>query len=210
MEKMWPYETDTRIPFYIRGPRIAPGTVSHALAANLDIAPTLLDLAGITVPKNYDGRSLRPLLFPSSSSSNAASWRTRTVISFAEGYDQYWGGPGGTTLSNGTAHDPQAEFSPPTYANNGKRYIFDSPQNQWRMLRVANASHNVSFVQWDPTFRFEAGGVVFESLFDVGSNTWEQTNLWPTLDTAAQGAWRGELDEIFACRGHHGLPSDCP
>ena len=25
MEKMWPYETDCRIPFYMRGPGIAPG-----------------------------------------------------------------------------------------------------------------------------------------------------------------------------------------
>lgn len=55
---MWPYETDVRIPFYIRGPGIAPGTVRTEMAMNIDIAPTLLDAAGITVPPTCDGKSL--------------------------------------------------------------------------------------------------------------------------------------------------------
>ena len=113
-------------------------------------------------------------------------------------------------MSNGTVVNPQAEFSPPTYADDGRRYIFNHPENQWRMLRVANASHNVSFVQWDPSFRFQQSSIAFEALFDVGASTWQQDNLWTTLGAAAQNAWRGELDDIFACRGHHGLPSDCP
>ena len=33
-----------------------------ALVANIDVAPTLLDLAGMAVPERMQGRSLRPLL----------------------------------------------------------------------------------------------------------------------------------------------------
>mgnify|MGYP002261415993 CR=1 FL=1 len=47
LEKMWPYETDTRIPFWIRGPGIAPGTELDVLGVNMDIAPTLLQVRSL-------------------------------------------------------------------------------------------------------------------------------------------------------------------
>lgn len=87
MEKMWPYEHDVRIPFWIRGPGIAPGTVLDVMGVNSDIAPTVLDLAGAAVPPIMDGRSLAPLLF----GGDATAWRTRTICSFAEGQSQNWG-----------------------------------------------------------------------------------------------------------------------
>ena len=147
MEKMWPYETDIRIPFYMRGPGIAPGTVLSDMGMNLDIPATLLDLAGIAVPAKYDGQSLAPMVIGSEADKDAArsSWRTRTVISFAEGAFQSWGG---TDFSPGLAPDaanpPQATIHPPQKADNGVDYTFDNPQNQWRMLRVVNSTHDIA------------------------------------------------------------------
>jgi arylsulfatase A-like enzyme len=45
--------------------RIKPGTKHKSIIANIDIAPTLFDLCGITPPDDYkmDGRSFRPVLF---------------------------------------------------------------------------------------------------------------------------------------------------
>ena len=65
------------------------------MGVNIDIAPTLLDLVGIRKPHQMDGHSLLPLIMgdASSKASAAAGWRTRTVIAFAEGEFQYWGGP---------------------------------------------------------------------------------------------------------------------
>lgn len=40
-EKMMPYETDVRVPFFARGPRIQAGTRISEMIANIDIAPTL-------------------------------------------------------------------------------------------------------------------------------------------------------------------------
>ena len=88
MEKMWPYETDIHIPFYITGPGILPGQVIDVMGVNVDIAPTLLDLAGVSKPNQMDGHSLLPLIMGNDTSSKAAaaaSWRTRAVIAFAEG-----------------------------------------------------------------------------------------------------------------------------
>ncbi|MBI4876077.1 MAG: sulfatase [Acidobacteria bacterium] len=57
------YEPSIRVPMWIHCPRLAPpGSTVSEMALNLDIAPTILDAAGVAVPKNMQGRSLLPLL----------------------------------------------------------------------------------------------------------------------------------------------------
>jgi N-acetylglucosamine-6-sulfatase len=58
--KMLPYEPSTRVPLLIRGPGIPARRVSRELVANIDLAPTVLQLAGATAGKPVDGRSLLP------------------------------------------------------------------------------------------------------------------------------------------------------
>ncbi|MGD9737656.1 MAG: sulfatase [Solirubrobacterales bacterium] len=60
--KFLAYEPATHMPFLIRGPGIEPGSQTGELAANIDIAPTLLDLANVEPTKSVDGRSLVPFL----------------------------------------------------------------------------------------------------------------------------------------------------
>ncbi|MBK6769996.1 MAG: sulfatase-like hydrolase/transferase [Ardenticatenales bacterium] len=61
--KQTAYEEDIHVPFYIRGPGIAAGTVvDDVLAGNVDIAPTLAELGGAAVPDFVDGRSFAPYL----------------------------------------------------------------------------------------------------------------------------------------------------
>jgi N-acetylglucosamine-6-sulfatase len=64
VDKRWPYEPSIRVPFLLRHPasRHRPGTSVDGLVANVDVAPTLLDLAGLAVPERMQGKSLRPLL----------------------------------------------------------------------------------------------------------------------------------------------------
>jgi N-acetylglucosamine-6-sulfatase len=58
--KFLAYEPSTHLPFLIRGPGIRPETQTGELAANVDIAPTILELAHATADKSVDGRSLYP------------------------------------------------------------------------------------------------------------------------------------------------------
>jgi N-acetylglucosamine-6-sulfatase len=60
--KFLAYEAATHLPFLIRGPHIRAGTESDELAANIDVAPTILELAGVEPDKSVDGRSLTPFL----------------------------------------------------------------------------------------------------------------------------------------------------
>jgi len=67
------HEDSLRVPLLIFDPRTKkPGLTPDAMALNVDIAPTLLDLAGLPVPEGMQGRSLAPLL----QGKTPADWRT--------------------------------------------------------------------------------------------------------------------------------------
>lgn len=52
------YDSGIRTPFIVRWPgRVGPGTVSRSLVSSVDIAPTILELAGIEIPAGMDGVS---------------------------------------------------------------------------------------------------------------------------------------------------------
>lgn len=69
------YEGAARMPFFASWPgKINPGTRNESLCANIDIAATLIDIAGGIPPEDMqtDGRSLMPLLLGNSEPDN---WR---------------------------------------------------------------------------------------------------------------------------------------
>jgi arylsulfatase A-like enzyme len=71
--KLLAYEESIRVPLVVCDPRLPEavrGTIREELALNIDVAPTLLDLAGLPPGSGADGHSLRPLLEGSSS-----AWR---------------------------------------------------------------------------------------------------------------------------------------
>jgi N-acetylglucosamine-6-sulfatase len=55
------FQTDVKVPFFIRGPGITPGSTYDDLTGNIDIAPTIADIAGAPTPE-VDGLSLLPRL----------------------------------------------------------------------------------------------------------------------------------------------------
>ncbi len=62
-DKRWMYEESIRTPLLVRSPGVArPGSVCKLMAANLDFAETFLDVAGVSIPADMQGRSLVPLL----------------------------------------------------------------------------------------------------------------------------------------------------
>ena len=58
--KMLPYDPSTRVPLLIRGPGIPEGSASRELVANVDLAPTLAQIAQAVPGVTVDGRSLLP------------------------------------------------------------------------------------------------------------------------------------------------------
>ena len=63
VERRLPYEESIRTPLLVRYPPVVkPGTRIDHLGATVDLAPTILQLAGATIGDHIQGRSLVPLL----------------------------------------------------------------------------------------------------------------------------------------------------
>ena len=72
------YEESIRVPLIVVDPRADAarhGAVVDSMVLNVDIAPTLLELAGLETPAGYDGRSLVPLL-----RGERPAWRTDFLV----------------------------------------------------------------------------------------------------------------------------------
>ncbi len=83
-DKRWPFEQSLTTPLLVRWPGVAkPGTTCAAMASTLDLAPTILEAAGVAPPAGLHGKSLTPLL----KGGTPAGWRT----SF---YTHYYENPG--------------------------------------------------------------------------------------------------------------------
>jgi arylsulfatase A-like enzyme len=69
------------MPLIVRWPGVtAPGAVDGHLVQNLDYAPTFLEAAGVTVPRDMQGRSLVPLLRGEA----PADWRSSIYYHYYE------------------------------------------------------------------------------------------------------------------------------
>ncbi|MBP0902967.1 sulfatase [Mariniflexile gromovii] len=79
-DKRFMYEESFRTPILVKYPKeIKPRTVIDELVQNLDFAPTLLDYAGIEIPKDVQGESFRKLVNGTSS-----EWRDAIYYTFYE------------------------------------------------------------------------------------------------------------------------------
>jgi len=79
VERRLAYEEGIRIPLLVRYPSlIKPGRLIDEMALSIDLAPTVLELAGLKRPAAMDGRSLVPLL----RGDHPADWRTSFLIEY--------------------------------------------------------------------------------------------------------------------------------
>ncbi|MGH7665131.1 MAG: sulfatase family protein [Gemmatimonadaceae bacterium] len=80
IDKRHAYEESIRVPMLAWAPGvIEPGSKIEGMVRNIDIAPTMLDLAGAQAPWKMDGRSVLPLL-----RGDSAAWSTELL------YEYYW------------------------------------------------------------------------------------------------------------------------
>ncbi|CAI8314404.1 MAG: Arylsulfatase [Opitutia bacterium UBA7350] len=78
-DKRAPYEESIRIPLMIRYPDAqSAASVVGNIALNLDLAPTILDIAGVDIPESMQGKSLLPLI----SGQTPANWRDSFLFSY--------------------------------------------------------------------------------------------------------------------------------
>lgn len=82
-DKRWMYEESLQMPCLISFPKaIKKGQLPKELALNVDIAPTLLDFAGIEIPSDMQGVSMKGLLTGDDNVKN--NWRKSAYYQYFE------------------------------------------------------------------------------------------------------------------------------
>ncbi|HJP66442.1 MAG TPA: sulfatase, partial [Actinomycetota bacterium] len=109
-QKIWPYEEAIRVPLVIRAPWIPAPQFNSDLVLNIDIAPTLAELAGVKAD-HPDGRSLMPFL-----RGDHPPWRQSFLEEFLGPNQLNIGGPPGFN------------------AIRTKRYLYVEYRTGWREL----------------------------------------------------------------------------
>lgn len=108
IDKRTAYEESMRVPMLARCPELfSGGRTVKEIAANIDIMPTVLDVAGVAAPAGLDGASMIPML----QGKPPANWRTELL------YEYYW-----------ERNYPQ---TPTIHALRGDRYKFIRVQGVW-------------------------------------------------------------------------------
>ncbi|MFN2589616.1 MAG: sulfatase, partial [Actinomycetota bacterium] len=110
-KKIWPYEESIRVPLVIRTPWATKASVDSHLVLNIDIAPTLAELARVTPDVPPDGVILVPLL-----RGQSPPWRTAFIDEFLGRDQRFNGGP------------------PPFVGVRTTRYLFVEYRTGWREL----------------------------------------------------------------------------
>jgi N-acetylglucosamine-6-sulfatase len=79
---MLPYDPSTQVPLIVRGPGIPHGRVSKELVGNIDLSPTILQVAHARAGLPQDGRSLIPF-------ARHPDWRTRRAFLHETGGERF-------------------------------------------------------------------------------------------------------------------------
>lgn len=81
IDKRHAYEESMKVPFLAWSPAmVKKGSTVKAMVQNIDVAPTILELAGLKSPAHFQGRSITPLF----QNQRPDDWRERIY------YEYYW------------------------------------------------------------------------------------------------------------------------
>ncbi|HWY73990.1 MAG TPA: sulfatase [Verrucomicrobiae bacterium] len=129
-DKRFMYEPSVRMPFLVRWPGVAKaGVVQSGMSINTDFAPTFMDIAGLPVPNDMQGRSLVPLL----KGAALSDWRTGY-------YYRYYHDPGD--------HNTRAHYGVRTTTH---KLIYFWKKDQWEMYDLVKDPDELHNLYNDPS-----------------------------------------------------------
>ncbi len=130
-DKRWMYEESLRMPLLVRWPGVTrPGSENRDLVQNLDFAETFLDVAGVPVPDDMQGRSLVPLL----KGETPDDWRKSV-------YYHYYEFPGW--------HDVQRHYGVRTDRH---KLVYYYPIDEWELFDLEKDPDELKSVYDDPAY----------------------------------------------------------
>ena len=124
--KIWPYEPSTNVPLIVRMPWATGGTVDHEPVLNIDFAPTIAQLAGVTPASPVDGASFAPFL-----EGRTEPWRKAYLVEYLGRSELSQGGPPPFVAVH-TSRFLYVEY------RNGWRELYDLRRDPWELQNVAS------------------------------------------------------------------------
>ena len=135
-DKRWMYEESLKTPLLVRWPgHIKPGSTNDAIVSNLDFPETFLDVAGVEIPGDMQGKSLVPLL----EGNTPDDWRK----SF---YYHYYENPGGHNVARHYGVTNGKHKLIHFYALEGKKI------DDWELFDLSNDPNELNSVYDDPAY----------------------------------------------------------
>jgi arylsulfatase A-like enzyme len=127
-DKRWMYEESFRTPLLLKMPGGKSGHRTKSFALNIDLAPTILDVCGLAVPKDMQGRSLAGL----ARGEEPADWRKSVYYHYYE-----WPQPHGVQPHFGVRTD--------------RHKLIRFPQlNEWELYDLATDPKELTNLAGDP------------------------------------------------------------
>uniref|UniRef100_A0AAQ4PTL7 N-acetylglucosamine-6-sulfatase n=1 Tax=Gasterosteus aculeatus aculeatus TaxID=481459 RepID=A0AAQ4PTL7_GASAC len=179
LDKRQLYEFDIRVPLMVRGPNIKPNQTSRMLVANVDLGPTILDIAGHDVNKtNMDGMSFLPVM---EGKVNSSSWRTDILVEY-EGEGSPVSDPACPLLGPGVS-----ECFPDCVCE-------DSYNNTYACVRTVALSTDLQYCEFDDN-------EVFVEVYNVTADPYQLTNIAKTIDQEVLEKMNHRLMMLQSCSG---------
>ena len=202
------YETDIRVPFFIRGPGIdhAKKSDMYKMVSNVDIAPTIYDIAGITYTRDQydiDGKSFKKYLFEQDDN----DWRDMLL------FEYIW-------VENTTIHDYTVWYpddntymgelvNPPCCDNvTGKPYWVDnSYMSSFRALRILNDTFNITYGEYiTGTYtKDDLENPIWYEMYNLTVDPWQTNNIYNETSDLIKDYLHQTLEEYGACKA-----AQCP
>lgn len=151
--KLQPYEHDIRVPMFVKGPGIVKSSPSF-VTGMVDIAPTIITLAGGEPPDTMDGYSFEDMIKKNDNSNRRqSSWRDKHTL-------EYW------SLGNVIRY----------------QHYIDGPNNTYIGVRLINDTYNYLYVEFyqDTIPRHFTEPAVEYELFNLSTDPYQKVNLYGT------------------------------
>ena len=208
------FQTDIHVPYYIRGPNISENSKTDKLIGNVDIMPTVLDLAGIDIPNSVDGKSMKNIIL-NNTENEINKWRESYLVEFMANGNAYYNICGMWYATNNSNDFIGHTVRPDSTQNTGNDsnllwIVFGDNKNYgdtFRLLRILNDTINWVYAEY---IDYHFNQTSFKNpylyvLYDLANDLYQLYNIYYNQTKHIQNELHQMIMDYGSCSGN-----DCP
>eukprot|EP00055_Hartaetosiga_balthica_P017300 m.114894 g.114894 ORF g.114894 m.114894 type:complete len:528 (+) comp9284_c1_seq6:2696-4279(+) len=195
------YETDIRVPYFVRGPGSLQNVVRNEPISHVDLAATIIDIATGSVPEEWDGLSYKHLLV-----NESAEWKSTQFI-------QYFGETS-TTETCGAYHNVYTSDNDTCWFE----FAFipapcDGVNNTYNCVRRISKDLSVNDIFCEFTCFNSSRDVVpcptnqaegYGEYYDLNKDPWQTVNKALDIPSSLFKEFSQMIDDMRNCSGQQG------